>query len=161
MITLIAAVGENNELGKNNDLIWHLPADLKRFKQVTTAHHIIMGRKTYESIRKPLPNRTTVIITRNPDYTAEGCIVVQSLEEAIKIAKVDENSFVIGGAEIYKKAILLVDELDICEVHNSFDADVFFPKIDDTIWKEIKREKFKSDSKNNYDYSFVKYVRRN
>ena len=161
MITLIAAIGDNNELGKNNDLIWHLPADLKRFKQVTTGHHIIMGRKTYESIGKPLPNRTTVIITRNKDYKVEGCITTNSLEHAIEIAKNDDNAFVVGGAKIYNKAINLVDELDICEVHRTFDADVFFPKIDDHIWEEIKRETFKSDEKNIYDYSFVKYKRRN
>ena len=161
MITLIAAIGHNNELGKNNDLIWHLPADLKRFKQVTTGHHIIMGRKTYESIGKPLPNRTTVIITRNKDYKVEGCITTNSLEHAIEIAKNDDNAFVVGGAKIYNKAINLVDELDICEVHRTFDADVFFPKIDNNIWQEIKRETFKSDEKNIYDYSFVKYKRRN
>ena len=161
MITLIAAIGDNNELGKNNDLIWHLPADLKRFKQVTTGHHIIMGRKTYESIGKPLPNRTTIIITRNKDYKVEGCIITDSLEHAIEIAKNDDNAFVIGGAKIYNKAINLVDELDICEVHRSFDADVFFPKIDKNIWEEIKREAYKSDEKNIYDYSFVKYKRRN
>ncbi|MDO3693594.1 dihydrofolate reductase [Wenyingzhuangia sp. chi5] len=160
MITLIAAIGDNNELGKNNDLIWHLPADLKRFKQITTGHHIIMGRKTYESIGKPLPNRTTIIITRNKNYKVEGCITTNSLENAIEIAKNDDNAYVIGGAKIYNKAIDLVDELDICEVHRSFDADVFFPKIDKSIWKEIKREEFKSDEKNIYDYSFVKYKRR-
>ncbi|GGF81539.1 dihydrofolate reductase [Wenyingzhuangia marina] len=161
MITLIAAIGDNNELGKNNDLIWHLPADLKRFKKITTGHHIIMGRKTYESIGKPLPNRTTIIITRNKNYKVEGCITTDSLEHAIEIAKKDENAFVIGGAKIYKKAIDLVDELDICEVHRTFDADVFFPKIDTNIWEEIKREDFKSDEKNIYDYSFVKYKRKN
>lgn len=161
MITIIAAIGVNNELGKDNDLIWHLPADLKRFKKITTGHHIIMGRKTYESIGKPLPNRTTVIITRNKNYQAEGCLVTQSLESAIEIAKNDDNAFVIGGAKIYKKAIELVDELDICEVHRTFDADVFFPTIDKNIWEETKREEFKSDEKNIYDYSFVKYKRRN
>ncbi|MGY5354854.1 dihydrofolate reductase [Wenyingzhuangia sp. IMCC45467] len=161
MITIIAAIGDNNELGKNNDLIWHLPADLKRFKKVTTGHHIIMGRKTYESIGKPLPNRTTIIISRNTNYKAEGCITTHSLKSAIEIAKNDDNAFVIGGAKIYSDAIHLVDELDICEVHQSFDADVYFPEIDKNIWKETKRKKFKSDEKNIYDYSFVKYKRRN
>ncbi|ANW94999.1 diacylglycerol kinase [Wenyingzhuangia fucanilytica] len=161
MITLIAAIGDNNELGKDNDLIWHLPADLKRFKQITTGHHIIMGRKTYESIGKPLPNRTTIVISRNKDYKVDGCITTHSLESAIEIAKQDDNAFVIGGAKIYEKAIDIVDELDICEVHNSFDADVFFPNINPNIWEETKREEFKSDEKNIYDYSFVKYRRRN
>lgn len=159
MTTIIAAIGTNNELGKNNDLIWHLPADLKRFKQVTTGHHMIMGRKTYESIGKPLPNRTTVIITRDLNYKADGCIITNSLEAAIEIAKKDDNAFIVGGAEIYNKAIDLVDELDICEVHSAFDADVFFPYIDQNIWKETKRENFQSDDKNAYDFSFVKYER--
>ena len=159
MITLIAAIGQNNELGKNNDLIWHLPADLKRFKKITTGHHIIMGRKTYESIGRPLPNRTTIIISRNLEYKAENCIIVDSLEKAIDISKEDNHAFIIGGAKIYNYAINLVDELDICEVHHTFDADVFFPKIDKNIWKETDREKYLSDEKHKYDYSFIKYVR--
>lgn len=159
MITLIAAIGRNNELGKDNDLIWHLPADLKRFKSITTGHHIIMGRNTYDSIGKPLPNRTSVIITRDKNYTAEGCIVVHSLEAALAIVKNEANSFIIGGAQIYTKAINLVDVLDICLVHASFDADVFFPEIDTTIWKETHREDFYADEKNKYNYSFVKYIK--
>lgn len=159
MTTLIAAIGENNELGKNNDLIWHLPADLKRFKKVTSNHHIIMGRNTYESIGRPLPNRTTVIITRNKNYKAEGCIVTDSLENAIKIAEDDENAYIIGGAQIYKEAIKLVDVLDICEVHQTFEADVYFPTINKEIWKETKRESFLPDEKNKYTYSFVSYKR--
>ena len=159
-ITIIAAIAENNALGKNNDLIWHLPADLKRFKKTTTGHHIIMGRNTFESIGKPLPNRTTIIITRNPYFKAEGCIVVNSLKEAIQVAKNDESPFIIGGAQIYDQAIDIVDQLDITEVHHKFDADVYFPKIDATIWKESKREFFKADDKNKFDYSFVSYIRK-
>ena len=156
-ITIIAAIAENNALGKNNDLIWHLPADLKRFKKTTTGHHIIMGRNTFESIGKPLPNRTTVIITRNPDYKVEGCIVVNSLEKALEIAKNDETPFIIGGAQIYKQAISIADKLDITEVHHSFDADVFFPEIDTNIWEETSRELFKADEKNKFEHSFVSY----
>lgn len=159
-ITLIAAIANNNALGKDNDLIWHLPADLKRFKSTTTGHHIIMGRNTYESIGKPLPNRTSVIITRNLDYKAEGCIVVNSLKEAIAVAKDDATPFIIGGAQIYEQAIKLADKLDITEVHHSFDADVFFPKIDTIIWKETSRNNFSVDDKNKYDYSFVSYQKR-
>ncbi|MDO6737920.1 dihydrofolate reductase [Wenyingzhuangia sp. 2_MG-2023] len=160
MTTIIAAVGENNELGKDNDLIWHLPADLKRFKKVTTGHHIIMGRNTYESIGKPLPNRTTIIISRNNNYKADGCIITDSLEKALEISKTDDNAYVIGGAQIYKEAIELVDVLDLCEIHRTFNADTFFPEIDKTIWKEIKRESFSADKENEYDFSFVKYKRR-
>ncbi len=160
-ITIIAAIAENNALGKNNDLIWHLPADLKRFKKTTTEHHIIMGRNTFESIGKPLPNRTTVIITRNSNYKQEGCIVVNSLEKALEVAKNDETPFIIGGAQIYEQAILIADKLDITEVHHSFDADVFFPEIDTNIWKETSREFFNTDEKNKYDYSFVTYEQKN
>ena len=158
-ITIIAAIANNNALGKDNDLIWHLPADLKRFKKVTSGHHILMGRNTYESIGKPLPNRTTVIITRNLNYKATGCIVVDSIEKAIKVAKADEHIFIIGGAQIYKQTIAsnLVDQLDITQVHHSFDADVYFPEINPKMWTEISREDFKADEKNKYDYSFVSY----
>lgn len=160
MITLIAAIGNNNELGKNNDLIWHLPADLKRFKEITTGHYIIMGRNTYESIGKPLPNRISVIITRNKSYKAKSCIIVNSLKEALAIVPKNQNAFIIGGAQIYNESINIVDSLDICEVHQSFDADVFFPVIDKNIWTEIKREKYLSDDRHKYDYSFVKYIKK-
>ncbi|SNR67190.1 dihydrofolate reductase [Lutibacter agarilyticus] len=160
MITIIAAVAENRALGKDNQLIWHLPADLKRFKQVTLGHHIIMGRKTFESLGKPLPNRTTIIITRNKNYKQEGCIVVNSLSEAIEASKTDENPYILGGAEIYKQAFEIADKLDLTFVHHTFEADAFFPEINSTIWKETERTCFKSDEKNKYDYSFVSYLRK-
>lgn len=160
MITIIAAVAENKALGKDNQLIWHLPADLKRFKQVTLGHHIIMGRKTFESLGKPLPKRTTIIITRNKDYKQEGCIVVNSLPEAIKAAATDENPYILGGAEIYKQALEIADKLDLTFVHHSFEADAFFPEINNTIWEETERDSFKADEKNKYDYSFVSYERK-
>lgn len=162
MITLIAAIGKNNALGKNNDLIWHLPADLKRFRQLTTGHHMIMGRKTYESIGKPLPNRTTIIVSRNPEYFQEGCLTASSLENAIQIANNEEVICIVGGEQIYRKALEnnLVDALDITLVHDEFDADVFFPEIDLKIWEEISRENFKADEKNKYDYSFIQYKKR-
>ena len=119
-----------------------------------------MGRKTYESIGKPLPNRITVIISRNLDYQAEGCIITNSIENALEIAKDDSNAFLIGGANIYNKAINLVDELDICEIHHSFDADAYFPEIDTTIWKETDRTKHLADEKNKYSYSFIRYKRK-
>lgn len=159
MITIIAAVAENNALGKNNQLIWHLPADLKRFKQVTLGHHIIMGRKTFESLGKPLPNRTTIIITRNKNYKQEGCIVVNSLPEAIEASVTDENPYILGGAEIYKQALEIADKLDLTFVHHSFDADVFFPEIDSSIWNVMERIDNKADEKNKYDYSFITYIR--
>jgi dihydrofolate reductase len=160
MLTIIAAVAKNNALGKNNDLIWHLPADLKRFKEITLGHHIIMGRKTFESLRKPLPNRTTIIITRNPDYVVPGCIVVNGLEEAIEAAAADENPFILGGAEIYKQAMPFADILDLTLVHENFDGDAFFPVIDMSKWTEMSRQDFKADEKNKYDYSFVQYKKK-
>ena len=159
MITIIAAIGANNELGKDNDLIWHLPADLKRFKKVTTGHTIIMGRNTFESIGKPLPNRRSIIITSNTSYKKEGCDVVHSLEDAIKLIKDQDNAFIIGGAQIYHEAIEknLVDQLDITEVHQDFNADVYFPSIDKATWEEVSRVSFTPDEKNRYNYSFLSY----
>lgn len=160
MLTIIAAIANNNALGKNNDLIWHLPADLKRFKKITLGHHIIMGRKTFESLGKPLPDRTTIIITRNTDYKVQGCIVVHDLSDAIKAAGEDENPYILGGAEIYKQAMPLADVLDLTLVHESFDADAFFPEIDMSVWKEVNRADHLADEKNKYDYSFVQYKKK-
>ncbi|MGK0420394.1 MAG: dihydrofolate reductase [Polaribacter sp.] len=159
MITVIAAIAKNNALGKDNDLIWYLPADLKRFKKVTTGHYILMGRNTFESIGKPLPNRTTIIITRNKNYSKEGCLTAGSIEEAIELAKEEAQLFIIGGAQIYKEIMAkdLADQLDITLVHSEFDADVYFPEIDAKVWKEAVREDFKADEKNDYDYSFISY----
>lgn len=161
MITIIAAIAKNNALGKNNQLIWHLPSDLIRFKKVTSGHCVLMGRKTFESLGKPLPNRTNIIITRNKNYQQNGCLVVNSLEKAItESKKYDENPFILGGAEIYKQSLKFANKLDITFVHHSFEADVFFPKIDTSIWIETSREDFKKDEKNKYDFSFVTYSKK-
>ncbi len=157
MITIIAAIGKNNELGKDNDLIWHLPNDLKRFKKVTAGHHVIMGRKTYESLGKPLPNRTNIIITRNSNFKANNCVIVHSLEEAIEAAKEDANPYILGGAEIYKQALQIADSLDLTHVDATLDADAFFPEIDKKRWTEIAREDHFKDDRHQYDYSFVTY----
>lgn len=162
MITIIAAIAKNNALGKDNDLIWHLPSDLKRFKKITSGHHILMGRNTFESIGKPLPNRTTIIITRNKNYFKDGCLIAHSLEEAIELVENDDAIFIIGGAQIYKEAIQkdLVHQLDITQVHQEFEADVFFPEIDLNIWKETSRKDFKADEKNKYNYSFLSFQKK-
>lgn len=160
MITIIAAIANNNALGKNNQLIWHLPADLIRFKKTTLNHYVIMGRKTFESLKKPLPNRTTIIVTRNKNYKADGCIVTHSLKEALTVSKNEENVFILGGAKIYEQAIKFADVLDITFIHHNFDADAFFPEIDKSIWKESARQDLKADEKNKYDYSFVTYIRK-
>lgn len=129
MITLIAAAGENNELGKDNDLLWHLPNDFKRFKTLTSGHYIIMGRKTFESFPKPLPNRTHIIITRNKNYNVpEGCFVVNSIEKALEICPKDETIYIIGGGEIYKQSIDIADCIELTRVHSTFDADAFSRK---------------------------------
>jgi len=161
MIIIIAAVAENNALGKNNDLLWHLPRDFKRFKEITSGHHIIMGRKTFESFPKPLPNRTHVIITRQKDFSHEGCIVVQDLENAIAVCPTEEDLYIIGGGEIYAQSIYYADQLDITRVHHSFDADVYFPEIDPEIW-ELSAETFNpKDEKHLFDYTFQTFVRKN
>ncbi len=160
MIILIAAVAENNALGKNNDLLWHLPKDFKRFKEITSGHYIIMGRKTFESFPKPLPNRTHVIITRQKDFVQEGCIVVSDLEKAIAICPKNEAVFIIGGGEIYSQSIHLADQLDITRVHHSFEADVYFPEIDSNIWALTSEIFNPKDEKHLYDYTFQTFVRK-
>lgn len=160
MIIQIAAAAENNELGKDNKLVWHLPDDFKRFKQITTGHHIILGRKTFESFPKPLPNRTHVIITRNKNYKADGCIIVNSIEEALEIVPKDQDTFIIGGAEIYKQSIHLTDKIELTRVHTTCEADAFFPKIDEDQWELIFEEFHPKDEKHNFDFTFLTYVKR-
>ena len=160
-LTIIVAAGENDAIGKDNKLIWHLSDDLKRFKALTSGHNIIMGRKTFESFPKPLPNRTHVVISRQKDYQApEGVIIVNSLENAINATRQDNQSFVIGGGEIYKQAILLADKIEMTRVHESFDADTFFPKIDSTIWKEVSNTVHNKDENHEHSFSFITYERR-
>ncbi len=161
-VSIIVAVAANRAIGKDNDLIWYLPRDLKFFKDVTAGHHVIMGRKNFLSIPekyRPLPNRTNVVVTRNKDYTAEGCVVVHSIEEGLAAAKAsgEDNAFIIGGGQIYQNAIdlNLVDEMYITEVHESFDADVFFPEIDRSVWKEVWREAHPQDDRHLHAYTFT------
>ena len=157
---MIAAVAENNALGKDNELVWHLPNDFKRFKSLTTNHHIIMGRKTFESFPKPLPNRVHVVITRQSDYNPEGCIVVDSIEKAISICPENEDSYIIGGGEIYTLGMEHADILEITKVHHSFDADAYFPEIDKTDWQLVESEENFRDEKHLYDYTYETYIRR-
>ena len=160
MITLIAAVAQNNALGKDNQLLWHLPDDFKRFKNITSGHYIIMGRKTFESFPKPLPNRTHVIITRQKKYTSENCIVVDSLQKAIAICPKEEELIIIGGGEIYKQSIEIAHKLDITRVHHTFEADTFFPEIDLNEWKLTSAEFHPKDEKHSYDFMFETYLRK-
>ena len=160
-LTIIAAAGENDAIGKDNQLVWNLTDDMKRFKELTSGHHIIMGRKTFESFPKPLPNRTHVVISRQDDYKVpEGVIKVNSIEEALEIAKNDSQPFIIGGGQIYDQAMTFADKIELTRVHESFDADTFFPKIDTTIWKEIGNTFHKKDSEHEHEFSFLTYLRK-
>ena len=158
VITMIAAAGEGNELGKDNDLVWHLPDDFKRFKSLTTGHHIIMGRKTFESFPKLLPNRTHIVISRNPDYKAEGAIVVSSLEAALAQCGDDEQPFIIGGGQIYSLGLAVADRIELTRVHGSFEADAFFPEIGDD-WKLVWEEHHPADDRHQYGFTYLTYER--
>ena len=157
MLKILVAADENNGIGKDNQLLWHLPADLKHFKQLSTGHTIIMGRKTYDSIGKPLPNRRNIVITRQPDLTIQGCEIVHSLQQALDTCKSEEDVFIIGGAEIFRQAIAQCDIMFLTRVHHQFEADTFFPEIDPTIWEEIERKDYPADAKHNFAYSFLVY----
>lgn len=161
----MAAMAENRTVGINNALPWHLPEDLKYFKRTTSGKAIIMGRKTYESIGRPLPNRTNIVISRNPEFQAEGIRVVRTLEDAIELAEsvneingVDEV-MVIGGAAIYELALPKADRLYLTHVHADVHGDAFFPEVDFKQFKQVARDDYFADDKNPYDYSFVIYDR--
>lgn len=156
-LSIIVATAEQGVIGKDNQLIWHLPEDLKMFRRLTTGHVIIMGRKTFESIGKPLPNRTSIIISRNTHYQVEGCFVVSSLEEAVEKAKEieTEEAFIIGGAQIYALALDMANTVYLTQVHHNFEGDAFFPILDTNIWIEKERKSFSSDEKNAYAFDFV------
>ncbi|MEC8683615.1 MULTISPECIES: dihydrofolate reductase [Leeuwenhoekiella] len=160
-ITLIAAAAENNALGKDNDLVWHLPDDFKRFKKLTSHHHIIMGRKTFESFPKPLPNRTHIVITRNSEYDAgEGIIVVDSIDAALDAVMNDDNPYVIGGGEIYKLALDQATHIELTRVHSSFEADAFFPEINENDWELVAETFHPKDERHDYAFTYLTYARR-
>ncbi len=162
MIKILVACDENRVIGKDNQLIWHLPADLKRFKSLTTGHVILMGRKTYESIGKPLPNRTTIVITRQVDFQAEGTITAHSVEEAILKAKslTREDIFIVGGAEIYSLSLAMADQLLVTQLHDIFEGDAFFPEISADTWEIVDRERGVTDEKNPFQYSYITYQKK-
>ncbi len=159
IISIVVAISENNAIGKNNQLLWYLPADLKHFKNITTGHTVIMGRKTYDSVGKPLPNRRNIIITRQ-DITITGCEVVESIEDALALSADEKEVFIVGGAEIYRQSIHLTDRIYLTIVHQKFDADSFFPEINDDEWVETEREDHQPDEKNKLPYSFITLDRR-
>lgn len=156
IISTIVAVAKNNVIGKDNDIPWYLPADLKYFKKITTGHHIVMGRKCYESIGRPLPKRTNVIVTRNPFFIATGCLVTHNVAEAVQLAEDngEEEVFIIGGGQIYEIALPHVDRIYLTEVDLEVEGDIFFPAIDKERWTLVKETKHQADEKNEYDYTF-------
>jgi len=160
MTTIVVAVGRKNEIGKDNQLLWHLPNDLKHFKELTSGHPIIMGRKTYESIGKPLPNRTNIVVSKRNDWFEEGILIVGSIKEAIKFAKkIDENICIIGGGGIYEQTIALADRLEVTRVDAEFEADTFFPKIKESEWKKVAEVQCEKDEKHDFNYSFQTFER--
>jgi dihydrofolate reductase len=160
--SIIVAKSENNVIGKDNDLVWKMPADLKHFRSTTTGHFIVMGRKTLEATEKPLPGRTSIVITRQEDFRAEGCLVVHSLEEAYELGRKygQEEVFILGGGEIYKQAMESADKIYLTEIKETFEGDTYFPEVDPEVWKETSRVEHKADEKNPHDYAFVEYERR-
>lgn len=155
-INIAVAIAENYAIGKDNKLLWHMPEDTKFFKRTTSGHAVIMGRKTFDSVGKPLPNRQNIVVTHKTELEIPGAVVVNSLESAYKaVEQPDAQIFVIGGAEIYKKALPDVQRIYLTTIHHTFDGDTFFPKLDMDDWQEVSSETHKADEKNKYDYTFA------
>lgn len=161
-ISIIAAVADNYAIGKQNNLPWHLPADLKHFRLLTTGHTVVMGKRTFESLPKgPLPNRKNIVLTSvMSEGVNKGYFEADSLDDALFLSEHEEHIFIIGGATVYRQSIDKIDSMYITWVHGSFTADTYFPEIDFNQWEEITREDFKADENNLYDYSFVEYRRK-
>ncbi|NND15694.1 MAG: dihydrofolate reductase [Eudoraea sp.] len=160
-LIMIAAAGDKNELGKDNSLLWHLPDDFKRFKKITRGHKIIMGRKTFESFPKPLVDRKHIVISRNPVYTIDhpDCVVVTSLEEALRFVHEEETAFIIGGGQVYKQALPYCDVIELTRVHAQFEADTFFPELPSTEWQLITEEYHSFDEKHAFPFTYRTYKR--
>ena len=159
-LTIIAAVSINNVIGNKNKLIWKLSNDLKRFKNLTTNHSVIMGRKTFESLPNPLPDRNNIVITRDTNYSKPNIQVCSSIEDAINLTKTDTQPFIIGGGEIYSQTINIVDKIELTRVHEEFDGDAYFPEIPLDIFELINEENYNSDLENEFDYSYLTYKKR-
>lgn len=162
MISLIVAMGENRVIGNKNELPWHLPEDLKYFKRVTMGHPVIMGRKTFESIGRPLPGRKNIVISAQEDYVAEGCTVLHSIEEVLMLNEKNpgEEYFVIGGAEIYKALLPVADRLYITFIYEKFEGDTVFPPFKINEWELVSRQKGLKSEENPYDFEFLVYERK-
>jgi len=160
IVSIIAALSANNVIGRNNGLPWHLSADLKRFKSLTLGHHLLIGRKTFESLDRPLPGRTIVVITRDRSFAADGVLAAPSVERAIELARLDPEVFIGGGAQIFEQTIHRADRMYLTRIHAEIDGDAFFPEFDDvTEWILVDVEHHEADEKNDYPYSFLTYER--
>ena len=162
--SIIVARADNGVIGKDNGLIWHMPHDLKFFKETTTGHYVIMGRKSFEAVGKPLPNRLNIIVTRQQDYYAENCLVLHSLQEALELGAQQRQKevFILGGGEIYRQALDQdwVDRIYLTEIKSNFEGDTYFPEIDAAQWNETHREEYQADHQNQHDYAFVTLERK-
>lgn len=162
MISIVAAISDNNVIGKDNKIIWHLPEDLKRFKELTTGHTIIMGRKTFESLGRVLPDRKHIVLTRDTSYYIDddNVEIVNDIEELEKYINSEEENFVIGGAIIYRQLMAQTQKMYITRIHQKFEGDAYFPVIDESQWNIVERVQGNKDEKNAYDYEFITYVRK-
>ena len=160
-LSLIAAMSANRVIGRDNSLPWKLPADWKHFKNLTMGHHLLMGRKTFESIGRPLPGRTTVVITRQSSYSPTGVLVAHSIEQALQLAAQDSEAFVAGGAQIYRLMLPRADRIYLTSIDEEFEGDTFFPDFDESDWQLISQENREPDEKNAYPYTFLTYGRKN
>jgi len=158
-ISIVVAMAANGVIGRDNQLPWHLPADLKHFKQTTMGKPILMGRKTWESIGRPLPGRNNIVITRDNDFTAEGCVVVGSIEAAMLAAGEQDELMVIGGAELYRQLLPRAETIYLTRIHETFDGDTRFPEISNSEWHQVARSDYEADENNPYDYSFIRLER--
>jgi len=159
-VSIIAVVSDNDVIGRNNRLPWRQSTDLKRFKKLTTGHHLLMGRKTYESLEFPLPGRTIIVITHDRNFRADGVLTANSVERAIDLARLDDEIFIGGGAQIYEQTIHRADRMYLTRVHAEVEGDAFFPEFDDVMeWNLVDAEHREADDKNQYPYSFLTYER--
>lgn len=159
-ISLVAAVSKNNVIGNKGKLPWHLPADMHHFRELTMGKPVIMGRKTFESIGKPLEGRESIVMTSDPNYQAEGRVVVHSIEEALKAAEGNEEVVIIGGGKIYEEFLPQADRIYLTEIHQDFEGDTYFPEFDQNEWQETSRQDFEADEKNQFAYSFLTLERK-
>lgn len=161
MITIVVAMGHNNVIGADNQLLWHLPRDLKHFKNLTSGHPIIMGRKTYESIGRPLPNRTNIVVSQRENWFEEGILIVGTIKEALKFAqRIDKDIFILGGGSIYQQTLDKADRLEVTLVDVNIEGDTFFPEIDTRVWEKIAEVAYDKDEANPYNLSFQTFERR-